>query len=161
PRGSPSARSRPVLDDGNRRARNATPARALRLPPLRLAAVPVGLFSADEAGSERLARATHGGEWLMDAWNFASIWEAVAENLPDAPAVAQGGRALSWADFDRRANALGRFLLDAGVQAHDKVALYLYNCPEYLETCFACFKTSLVPVNTNYRYADDELAYLW
>jgi fatty-acyl-CoA synthase len=51
--------------------------------------------------------------------------------------------------------------LDAGVSAHDKVALYLYNCPEYLETCFACFKASLVPVNTNYRYADDELAYLW
>jgi fatty-acyl-CoA synthase len=97
----------------------------------------------------------------MDAWNFASIWEIVAENVPDAPAVAQGSRALSWAEFDGRADALARFLLDTGVSAHDKVALYLYNCPEYLETCFACFKTSLVPVNTNYRYADDELAYLW
>jgi acyl-CoA synthetase (AMP-forming)/AMP-acid ligase II len=37
----------------------------------------------------------------------------------------------------------------------------LYNCPEYLESVFACFKASFVPVNTNYRYGDDELAYLW
>jgi fatty-acyl-CoA synthase len=41
------------------------------------------------------------------------------------------------------------------------VALYLYNCSEYLEATFAAFKVGLVPVNTNYRYAHDELAYLW
>ena len=41
------------------------------------------------------------------------------------------------------------------------MALYLYNCSEYLEATFACFKIGLVPINTNYRYADDELVYLW
>ena len=41
------------------------------------------------------------------------------------------------------------------------MAHYLYNCPEYLESTFASFKVGLVPVNTNYRYADDELVYLW
>ena len=41
------------------------------------------------------------------------------------------------------------------------MAQYLYNCPEYLESMFAIFKAGLVPVNTNYRYADDELVYLW
>ena len=41
------------------------------------------------------------------------------------------------------------------------MAHYLYNCPEYLESMFAAFKAGLVPVNTNYRYADDELVYLW
>ena len=52
-------------------------------------------------------------------------------------------------------------LVAAGTGHQDKVALYLYNCPEYLEGVFACFKASLVPVNTNYRYVDDELVYLW
>jgi fatty-acyl-CoA synthase len=52
-------------------------------------------------------------------------------------------------------------LLDAGVQQQDKVAQYLYNGPEYLESVFAAFKAGLVPVNTNYRYADEELIYLW
>ena len=98
---------------------------------------------------------------MVAAWNFATLWEIAAANVPDAPALVQGERTIRWGDFDRRADGLARFLLDAGVAHQDKVALYLYNCPEYLETCFACFKAGLVPVNTNYRYADDELLYLW
>src|SRR5262245_42563061 len=97
----------------------------------------------------------------MDGWTFADIWERVAERVPDAEAVVQGDRRVLWADFDRRADGVARTLLDAGVQRQDKVAMYLYNCPEYLEALFACFKISLVPVNTNYRYSEDELLYLW
>ena len=41
------------------------------------------------------------------------------------------------------------------------MAQYLYNCPEYLESLYACFKAGLVPMNTNYRYADDELVYIY
>ena len=52
-------------------------------------------------------------------------------------------------------------LRDAGVNQQDKVAIYLYNCPEYLEAMYGAFKISLVPVNTNYRYEADELVYLW
>ena len=52
-------------------------------------------------------------------------------------------------------------LLDAGLGQQDKVADYLYNGPEYLESMFAAFKAGLVPVNTNYRYGREELVYLW
>ena len=97
----------------------------------------------------------------MTAWNYADMWEAVADVLPDAPALTHGDRTLTWAEFDRRADRLAAHLLDAGVRRQDKVALYLTNCPEYLEATFAAFKVSLVPINTNYRYADDELLYLW
>ncbi len=97
----------------------------------------------------------------MAAWNFATIWEIVADNVPEAPAIHQGDRTVHWAELDRRADGVGAALLASGATAQDKVAMYLYNCPEYLETCFACFKAGLVPVNTNYRYADDELLYLW
>ena len=41
-----------------------------------------------------------------------------------------------------------------------KVGLYLYNCNEYLEAQYGGFKMRGVPVNVNYRYLDDELAYL-
>jgi 3-oxocholest-4-en-26-oate---CoA ligase len=97
----------------------------------------------------------------MTAWNFATLWEIAADTVPDAPAVAQGDRTVSWREFDRRADGLARVLLDRGAVHQDKVAQYLYNCPEYLESVFAAFKAGLVPVNTNYRYAEDELAYLW
>jgi fatty-acyl-CoA synthase len=94
-------------------------------------------------------------------WNFADVWEVVADTIPDSPALIHGDRNVTWAQFDHRANAVAHSLLDFGVKRQDKVAHYLYNCPEYLESTFAIFKVGLVPVNTNYRYTDDELVYLW
>ena len=97
----------------------------------------------------------------MSGWNFAEVWELVAGQVPDAPAQVHGDQRVTWADFDRRADGVARKLLDDGAQEQDKVAQYLYNGPEYLESVFAAFKAGLVPINTNYRYADNELVYLW
>lgn len=97
----------------------------------------------------------------MTDWNFADAWETVAGVLPRAAAQIHGERRLTWGDMDRRANGVARMLLDRGVAQQDKVAHYLYNGSEYMESMFAIFKAGLVPVNTNYRYGDDELVYLW
>ncbi len=97
----------------------------------------------------------------VTGWNFADVWEALAGKFPDAPAQVHRDHRWTWAELSRRADGVARFLLDRGAQHQDKVAQYLYNCPEYLESVFACFKAGLVPVNTNYRYLDDELVYLW
>lgn len=97
----------------------------------------------------------------MGDWSFADVWEAVADALPDIPAVVQGERIVRWSEFDSRADGIAEVLLGVGLRRQDKVAQYLYNCPEYLETVFGSLKASLVPVNTNYRYVEDELAYLW
>jgi len=97
----------------------------------------------------------------VSKWIFADVWETVADVLPDAPALTHGDRTTTWSELDHRADRVARWLLAQGVEHQDKVALYLYNGPEYLEATFACLKLGLVPVNTNYRYADDELVYLW
>jgi len=96
-----------------------------------------------------------------NGWNFAEVWEVIAEQIPDATAQVHGARRLTWRQLDERANGVAAAFLDAGVTEQDKVALYLYNGPEYLEAMFAAWKAGLAPVNTNYRYADDELVYLW
>ena len=75
----------------------------------------------------------------MPGWNFADVWETVAQQIPDGPALVHGDRRISWADFDRRANGIARTLLDAGAQEQDKVAQYLYNGTEYLESMFGTF----------------------
>ncbi len=97
----------------------------------------------------------------MSGWNFAQIWEAAADHLPAVAFAKQGGRVVTWREADRRADGLAATLLSGGARKQDKVVQYLYNCPEYLESVFACFKAGLVPVNTNYRYTADELIYLW
>jgi 3-oxocholest-4-en-26-oate---CoA ligase len=94
-------------------------------------------------------------------WNLANVFEPIAAAIPDRPAQIRGERVVAWGEFDRRANALARRLIDLGLGKQSKVAAYLYNGPEYLETYYAAFKAGLAPVNTNYRYVADELVYLF
>jgi acyl-CoA synthetase (AMP-forming)/AMP-acid ligase II len=98
---------------------------------------------------------------VSNGWNLADIWEWVADHFPDAPAQRQAERAFTWCEMDGRADGVAATLLGEGGRQQDKVAQYLYNCPEYLESMFGLYKAALVPVNTNYRYQDDELTYLW
>jgi len=97
----------------------------------------------------------------MTAWNFADAYEAIAAAAPDRPCQIQGDRTITWAEFDARADALAADMLAAGLGHQAKVAAYLYNGPEYLETYIAAFKAGLAPVNTNYRYGHDEIVYLF
>lgn len=94
------------------------------------------------------------------SWNLADIWEAVAEVVPRRLAQVCGSRSFTWHDFNRRSNALAADFLSAGLSQQSKVAAYLTNGPEYLETYFAGFKIAAVPVNVNYRYGPGELEYL-
>ncbi len=97
----------------------------------------------------------------MGSWNFADIWEVVADELPDAPCLIHGDVRRTWREVDARADGVAQHLLDRGLARQQAVAQYLHNCPEYMESMYAAFKGSFVPVNTNYRYTADELLYLW
>ena len=96
----------------------------------------------------------------MTAWTYANVWEAVAAAIPDEPAIVQGDRVVSFAEFDATADALAAHFLAAGLTHQSKVAVYTTNCPEYLIACFAAFKAGLAPFNVNYRYGPEEVRYL-
>ena len=49
-------------------------------------------------------------------WNYANLWESVADTTPDRPALIHGERRLSWRDFDRRANALAKAMVTGEVK---------------------------------------------
>jgi acyl-CoA synthetase (AMP-forming)/AMP-acid ligase II len=94
-------------------------------------------------------------------WNYANVWEEVAAAHPERIAALHGDTATTWASFDRNADGLAATLLAAGLGRQSKVAQMQRNSAHYLEVMFADFKASLVPVNTNFRYLDDELLYVW
>jgi acyl-CoA synthetase (AMP-forming)/AMP-acid ligase II len=99
---------------------------------------------------------------MAESWNYGDILDAVEAVLPDdAPALVHEGRRVTWGELSRRSNALAAALIERGAKPDDKVAFYLRNCPEYLIGLFACFKARLVHVNVNYRYLEDELAYIF
>jgi fatty-acyl-CoA synthase len=92
--------------------------------------------------------------------SYATVWEAVADAVPDASALVQGDRRIRWRDFDQRAARLAGALTERGVARDSKIALYLFNAPEHLEAEFAAFKLRAIPVNVNFRYREHELASL-
>jgi fatty-acyl-CoA synthase len=94
-------------------------------------------------------------------WNFADVYDAIAAAVPDRPCLVQGDRVVTWGEMDARAGALAADLTAAGLGTQSKLALYLYNGPEYLEGVVAAFKGRFVPVNTNFRYGPDEILYLF
>jgi 3-oxocholest-4-en-26-oate---CoA ligase len=94
-------------------------------------------------------------------FNLADIFESVVDVVGDREALVFGDRRLTYAELDQRANRLAHHLESVGIGAGDHVGVQLYNCTEYVETMIACFKVRAVPVNVNYRYVEDELAYLF
>jgi 3-oxocholest-4-en-26-oate---CoA ligase len=94
-------------------------------------------------------------------WNFADVFGRIATAVPDRPCQIQGDRVVTWAEFAQRSHALANDLSDAGLTHQSKVACYLLNCPEYMETLIGAFTAGMVPVNTNYRYGPEEIAYLF
>ncbi len=93
--------------------------------------------------------------------NLATVWETVAATVPDAPALIHGDLIRTWAEFEERSARLAGVLSAAGVAVGDKVAVYMHNRPEYLESTFAAFKLRAATVNVNYRYLEGELEYLF
>jgi fatty-acyl-CoA synthase len=92
--------------------------------------------------------------------DFASVWEEVADTVGGNDAIVQGGRRVSYAEYDQTAARFAAALEAAGIPEGAKVGLYLYNCPEYLFAQYGAFKHRATPINVNYRYLDDELCYL-
>jgi fatty-acyl-CoA synthase len=89
--------------------------------------------------------------------NFATAWEAIADEIPEADAVVCGDRVFSWAEYEDRAARVANALSNAGVSVGGNVGLCLYNGPEYSEAQFAAFKMRATPFNVNYRYTASEL----
>jgi acyl-CoA synthetase (AMP-forming)/AMP-acid ligase II len=101
------------------------------------------------------------------------IQELVAELLPNHEAIIAKDRVLTHRDLAERSRRFGRVLAKRGLgchterrdlkpweSGHDHVAVYLYNCPEYLEVMYGSYKARAAAVNINYRYKADELHYL-
>lgn len=96
--------------------------------------------------------------YVSESW--ASLWEALADAQPDNVAVVLGDQEILWHDLDDRAARLATVLGDLGVGHGARVAQLLFNDAAYLESVYALFKLRATPVNVNYRYLQNEVAYI-
>jgi acyl-CoA synthetase (AMP-forming)/AMP-acid ligase II len=94
------------------------------------------------------------------AFNIADLFEHTVDVVPDRLCVVDGDVRLTYRELDERGNQFGHFLLSQGVKPADHVGIYAQNSHQWLEAMLGCLKVRAVPINVNYRYVEDELAYL-
>ena len=106
-------------------------------------------------------------------FNLAEVIRAVAKAVPTREALVYDDNRLTYAAFMSRVDRLASALASRGLGHHtdrsslknwqsgqDHVALYLHNCPEYIEGIVGSYAARLAPFNVNYRYVAEELRYL-
>ncbi|WP_415406134.1 class I adenylate-forming enzyme family protein [Sulfurovum sp. CS9] len=88
------------------------------------------------------------------------ILKDTSERLPNKIAAVYDDREYTYHELllltDRMANALLRL----GMKKGDRLAFYLYNCPEIIICYFACFKIGVTVIPINYRLKEDEAHYI-
>lgn len=83
-----------------------------------------------------------------------------ALRVPDRPALIMNDTVVTYRELDRKGNALAEGLLKAGVKPGDRIAILMHNCPEMLIIWNAAGKISVGPISINYRFKEDEIAYI-
>ena len=94
-------------------------------------------------------------------FNIADLFERAVDAVPDRRALVCGDRSLTFAEFDQEANRLANHLLAEGFGHGDHIGIYGQNSAEWMIAMVAIFKIRAVPININFRYVEDELAYLF
>ena len=92
--------------------------------------------------------------------HLADVLEAMADAVPDRVAVVTRDRDYTFAEIDVRSTRLANHLVSLGVTAGDHVAVHSSNRIEWVDALYGCLKARAVPININYKYLHDELAYL-
>jgi long-chain acyl-CoA synthetase len=91
--------------------------------------------------------------------NLGAFLSAAAARHPDRLALTFSGRSLRYPELNARVDALARGLTELGLAAGDRVVIWLGNCPEFIETFFACWKLGLVAVPVNARLTRADIAF--
>jgi acyl-CoA synthetase (AMP-forming)/AMP-acid ligase II len=94
------------------------------------------------------------------AMNLTGLLRDRAAEHPDHVAYIYGDDAVTFAEFDRRVDAVAAALRASGVRPGDRVAILDKNSLPYVEVLFGAVRAGAVQVPVNYRLAADEVAYV-
>jgi acyl-CoA synthetase (AMP-forming)/AMP-acid ligase II len=94
-------------------------------------------------------------------FNLADLFENAVDHFGDREYLVAEGKRRTYAEMEARSNQLAHHLAAQGIGPGDHVGIYGLNSVEWIETLWAVFKLRAVWININYRYVEDELAYLF
>ncbi|GGF18864.1 acyl-CoA synthetase [Aliidongia dinghuensis] len=92
--------------------------------------------------------------------NLGRLLTQAAERWPERAGLVQGERSWSWAELERRTNAMVAALRRRGIAPGDRVMIHARNGLVMFESLWVAFKLGAVWVPTNFRLTATEVAYL-
>ncbi|MBI5441249.1 MAG: AMP-binding protein [Deltaproteobacteria bacterium] len=105
----------------------------------------------------------------VDRYKRAGYWEgrSIAEHLAqwveqyrDIPALALGGKEITYGEMDEKATRLAFQMARMGVRTYDRVIMQLTNNAEFVYVVYACMKLGAIPVCTLVTHRWAEISYL-
>jgi len=92
--------------------------------------------------------------------NVGTLFTKSARSFPERLAIAYGDYELTYQQANERINQLANALRGLSIEKGSNVAILLHNCPEFLETLFACFKAGIGTVPINFRLHPKECSFI-
>jgi acyl-CoA synthetase (AMP-forming)/AMP-acid ligase II len=92
--------------------------------------------------------------------NVGTLFTKTSRTFPERLAIAYGDYELSYQQANERINKLANAFTRLGIRKGQNVAILLHNCPEFLETLFACFKAGIGTVPINFRLHPKECSFI-
>jgi len=83
----------------------------------------------------------------------------VAEGRGAKPAILCGDRAITFAALRRDVNRLANGLRALGIEKNDRVIVRSANRPEFIASCYACWRIGAIPVLVNHMLKAEEIVF--
>jgi acyl-CoA synthetase (AMP-forming)/AMP-acid ligase II len=92
--------------------------------------------------------------------NIGTLFTKTAKSYPDKLAISYGNKEWTYAEANGRINRLANAFARLGIKKGEHIAILQFNCPQTIETLFACFKAGLCAVPINWRLHPNEYSFI-
>ena len=92
--------------------------------------------------------------------NLPTLFDLSLKNRADQVALECGDRTFTFGDLDQRSNQVARALTSRGVQAGDRLSVFLDNRVEFIDVFIACTKLGVIVQPINILYRDREVSHI-
>jgi acyl-CoA synthetase (AMP-forming)/AMP-acid ligase II len=92
--------------------------------------------------------------------NIGKLFTKAARSFPERSAICYGDHEWTYSRANEQINCLANGFKSLGLKKGDHVAVLQFNCPQTIETMFACFKAGICAVPINFRLHPKEYGYI-
>jgi malonyl-CoA/methylmalonyl-CoA synthetase len=92
--------------------------------------------------------------------NLINLFDLSLIGRKDKPALEFLGETFTFGQINERSNRMANFLTSKGIEAGDRVCIYIENCVEIIDIYIACAKLGVIFVPINILYKEREISHI-